>query len=437
MALHSKSVDLPWPLLAGSLFELEATMRQHEGSEIIRFYVASADNEHCRCEYAVSDDQSQVGESVFSFRPRDRLLANDKFVVTMIVPTGVGAQIGGHAGDATPASQLIASCCDLLVTHPNVVNGSDINEARSNTLYVEGAALSRFMMGTRDLVPVRGNRLNVLLDASGDQFFLDQAVNMVNAAMATGGIEIDQIIVSDQLPRISIGTTAAGAATGRVDGVGPTKRLLQEICTDKSAVAIASIIQCPQELQREYFTGQLSVNPWGGVEAMLTHYLGERLGVPVAHAPMLTSGHVSDTGFYGVTDPRFAAEAVSLTFLFCVLKGLARSPRAVMPDTVANSLSAGNVSALVIPANCIGLPVLAALHHGMTTIVVAENATVVDAPIARLPWAKGQLWIVNNYWEAAGLLVCLREGINPAACRRPLFGSAILQHVGSHIVPFE
>ncbi len=437
MALRGKTVDLPWPLLAGSLSELEAEMRHREENDIIRFYVAAADKERCRCEYAVSDDELHFGESVFAFRARERLLANDKFVVAMIVPTGVGAQIGGHAGDATPAAQLIASCCDLLVTHPNVVNGSDINEAPSNTLYVEGAALSRFLMGTRDLVPVRGNRLTVLLDASGDQFFLDQAVNMVNAAMATGGLELERIVVSDQLPRISIETTAAGAASGRVDEVEPTARLLQQTCADRSAVAIASIIQCPQGIQREYFTGHLSVNPWGGVEAMLTHYLGERLGLPVAHAPMLTSGDVNDADFYRVTDPRFAAEAVSLTFLFCVLKGLARSPRVVMPNAVASSLSAGNVSALVIPAHCIGLPVLAALHQGITTIVVTENATVVDGPVAMLPWAKGQLWIVSNYWEAAGLLVCLREGINPAACRRPLPGAAILRHVGSHLVPIE
>jgi len=46
----------------------------------------------------------------------------------MIVPTGVGAQIGGHAGDAAPAAKLIASCCDKLIIHPNVVNGSDLNE---------------------------------------------------------------------------------------------------------------------------------------------------------------------------------------------------------------------------------------------------------------------------------------------------------------------
>lgn len=56
-----------------------------------------------------------------------------------IVPTGIGCSIGGHAGDATPAAKLIASCCDTLLVHPNVVNASDINEMTNNMWYVEGS----------------------------------------------------------------------------------------------------------------------------------------------------------------------------------------------------------------------------------------------------------------------------------------------------------
>ena len=42
--------------------------------------------------------------------------------IIFIVPTGIGASIGGHAGDATPAARLIASTCNKLILHPNVVN---------------------------------------------------------------------------------------------------------------------------------------------------------------------------------------------------------------------------------------------------------------------------------------------------------------------------
>lgn len=38
----------------------------------------------------------------------------------MIVPTGVGAAIGGYAGDALPVARALSSIVDCLITHPNV-----------------------------------------------------------------------------------------------------------------------------------------------------------------------------------------------------------------------------------------------------------------------------------------------------------------------------
>jgi len=53
----------------------------------------------------------------------------------------------------------LASACDTLVTHPNVVNASDINELPENALYVEGSVICRFLMGTVGLQKVRANRV--------------------------------------------------------------------------------------------------------------------------------------------------------------------------------------------------------------------------------------------------------------------------------------
>ena len=61
-----------------------------------------------------------------------------------IIPTGIGCSIGGHAGDATCAVNLIASICNDLIVNPNAVNASDINEMANNCLYVEGSILDRF-----------------------------------------------------------------------------------------------------------------------------------------------------------------------------------------------------------------------------------------------------------------------------------------------------
>ena len=34
--------------------------------------------------------------------------------------------------------------------------------------------------------------------------------------------------------------------------------------------------------------------------------------------------------------------------------------------------------------------------------------------------AEGQLYVVENYWEAAGVMSALRAGIDPDAVRRPI-----------------
>lgn len=36
------------------------------------------------------------------------------------MPTGVGAAIGGYAGDALPVARALSSVVDCLISHPNV-----------------------------------------------------------------------------------------------------------------------------------------------------------------------------------------------------------------------------------------------------------------------------------------------------------------------------
>ena len=137
---------------------------------------------------------------------------------------------------------------------------------------------------------------------------------------------------------------------------------------------------------------------------------------------MLESQKVADFDL-GLVDPRLAAEAVALTFLQCTLKGLQRSPRLVTdPDAMreAGVFTAADVSCLVIPDKCVGLPTLAALEQGIPVIAVAENDNLMQNDLRALPWAPGQLHVVGNYWEACGVMTALKAGIAPSSLRRPL-----------------
>ena len=106
--------------------------------------------------------------------------------VVMIIPTGIGCEIGGHAGDATPAARLLGSVCDKLILHPNVVNASDINEMPENALYVEGSILDRFLEGKIELQEVKQNKILVIVNRP----VLAETVNAVSATRVTLGIDV-------------------------------------------------------------------------------------------------------------------------------------------------------------------------------------------------------------------------------------------------------
>ena len=163
------------------------------------------------------------------------------------------------------------------------------------------------------------------------------------------------------------------------------------------------------------------VNPWGGVEAILTHAISLRYKVPAAHSPMFESREIAELDL-GVVDPRMAAEVISVTFLQSILRGLQHSPHLVdIRDPAGQTtLTVEDVACLVIPEGCLGLPTLAALAQGVTVIAVRENRNIMRNELGALPWREGQFYTVDNYWEAAGVLAALRAGLDPVSVRRPL-----------------
>ena len=47
-------------------------------------------------------------------------------IVVLFFLQGIGASIGGYAGDGIPVAKAIASVVDTLITHPNVMNGAQM-----------------------------------------------------------------------------------------------------------------------------------------------------------------------------------------------------------------------------------------------------------------------------------------------------------------------
>ncbi len=362
--------------------------------------------------------------TVFNFRQR-KLQSCEKFNVVLLVPTGVGAEIGGHAGDATPIARLIAQSCDNLITHPNVVNASDLCEMTQNTLYVEGSLISRLLMGDVALLKTNSNRVRVLVDGHRERRIFELAINAINAAKATYGVRFEGIEEINPPSELQIVFASSGRATGKI---GNFENLLRIAAPSKSfdAIALSTVIRPPQgKDQCEFFSHYFSnggVNPWGGVEALLTHGLSTLLDIPTAHSPMLESLQILNTDL-GIVDPRMAAESISITYLQCIFKGLRQAPKVLTdPSTFyhPSAIASEDVSCLIIPEGCLGLPTLAALEQNIPVIAVKNNKNLMKNDLASLGWGSGQYYEVENYLEAAGLVTAMRAGLDPASLSRPV-----------------
>lgn len=323
--------------------------------------------------------------------------------IVFIIPTGIGCSIGGHAGDGTPAAKLIASCCNNLIIHPNVVNASDINEMTDNMWYVEGSILNKFLSGKINLKrPTNYNKILLAVNR-----ITADVVNSVSAARATIGADIE--ILKLKTPLIMLGSIKDNKAIGIVTG---WEDLIYQVGNYKfDALAIATPISIEKGVAIAYLKNPKGINPWGGVEAIASKLIAEKLHKPVAHSPMddFESDSYKEMLEAGIVDSRMAAELVSISYLHCVLKGLHKAPRVVHHE----GLSCNDINVMVSPASIYGEPHRACYEKQIPIIYVKENKTCLDRVVSRGI-------VVENYLEAAGLIQAWAAGVSIQSIRRPL-----------------
>ena len=222
---------------------------------------------------------------------------------------------------------------------------------------------------------------------------------------------------------MSLQLGSSGSSWGTIERPDVLLRAGEQLVA-AGATAIAVVARFPEDPESEalaaYRAGS-GVDALAGAEAVISHLLVRHLGIPCAHAPALLPLPLDPA-----LDPRAAAEELGHTFLPCVLVGLSRAPDLVplvysaMRGT-APMLHAAQLGAVVAPAGALGgAAVLACAERGIPLISVANpcllEVTAEALGLAAIP--------ASSYAEAAGLVLALREGIDPAALTRPLAGSA-------------
>ncbi|GBG60703.1 hypothetical protein CBR_g12440 [Chara braunii] len=240
------------------------------------------------------------------------------YTVVMIVPTGVGATIGGYAGDALPVARTLASIADCLVTHPNI---------------------------------------GIVFDAGIEDDLRLRHLQVADAAQATLGLSLGDYIITDMPLQVEKWIDPrTGASTGRLGRPDSLMRAVRKLLEGDDIDAVAVVGRFPDDSVsdlEEYRQGQ-GVDALAGVEAVISHMVVREFRVPCAHAPALQPIPLEPVS------PRSAAEE----------------------------------------------PLL---------IAVEENWTVMDDTPGKL---QLNAVIVNNYWEAAGVIAAHRAGVNPMSLRK-------------------
>ena len=334
-----------------------------------------------------------------------------------IVPTGIACEIGGFAGDALPTAKLLASASGCLITHPNVMNGGNLSEKDQNILYVEGYSLDRLAKGEIALQRVKEQKIGIIFDSAIESEILVRHLQVADACVSTLGINVHSYVVTKKPLNVIIDPDTSKMSSGIIEN--PETLIDAGKCLiEKGVTAIAIVAKFPDDsdsLETNIYREGKGVDPISGVEAVISHLISKFLKVPCAHAPALDPIELNVN-----LDPRAAAEEIGYTFLPSVLIGLSNAPNIVELPNVNGliSLHPNQIESIVVPNGALGgEAVLAGIEKGLNIISVKnQNILSVTNEFYDYP----NLYEVNNYLEAAGIILAIKRGINLNSIKRPL-----------------
>jgi len=357
----------------------------------------------------------------------------EPFPTLLIIPSGIGCDVGGYAGDAIPAARLLASASECLITHPNVMNGGSLYWPDPHVHYVEGYSLNLFAAGELFLKPVRQQKVGLLLDAGLESDLKKRHLQVADGCVASLGLDIGPVITTDKDLGVNLKKGCSGSSWGNIEEPDVLLRGAERL-KEAGATAIAVITRFPddgEDLATKLYRQGNGVDIIAGAEAVISHFLVKHLLIPCAHAPGLAPLALD----YDL-DPRTSGEEIGYTFLQSVLVGLSRAPDLICKSAINtieksvlqfNSLLTNrNLGAVIVPQGGLGgEAVLSCIERFIPLIIVSNQGVLnVSSTKMRLDCLSGNkdknILYAENYLEAAGLVTALRHGINIKSLRRPI-----------------
>lgn len=302
----------------------------------------------------------------------------NKKIGAFIVPTGIGASIGGYAGDAGAYARKFAKNTQLIV-NPNVVNAGGFSAITDTMLYTEGYTLDSFFKGEVNLLTSENNKIGIIYDKAIPQDVLNIHINTQNAAKTVYGIDIHAYEITKEEVGVEFRMTEDGISIGEVKNIktigDACEVLLSKGC---EAIAIVCLFEDAEDVNTNYSNGT-GADPVGGVEAIISHYISKHYKVPCAHSPAFADYSINPD----LVSPKSASEYITPTFLPCILLGLSQAPKITSDLTCGINIS--DLDFLVMPYNSLGsTPVFEAIKHQIPVYAIKENSTEINVTKEKL-----------------------------------------------------
>jgi|GEM_PF-232282 len=424
--VYNKRVELP--LVGVSVQNLEEYLSAHllssvlqPNEKVLRHAIVGVNGGNAIIEMVIAETDYPLDRSVApTYYPAPKRLP--KKVIAHIVPTGVRASMGGYIADASPATNLLASVADYVITNPNAVNAAVANYMAPNVLYTEGHSIDNFFAGRLVLRPrTKLNRVGLIIDCAEDyddiRKYVFQTADMCRIA---GGIDIRPYVITDEVVGSRSFANESGAFSGEIGNPGTLLNAMDKLLRNRAheidVIAVATQIHIPEDALERYHRGEIP-DPHGGMEAVTSHMLSWRSGKIVAHGPLLSKEEIQKLLEMKEVETRAAGEVIGgIGFLGCVFVGLSRAPRIHFLSTDGREtmsqcwINLHDVAVVVAPWNSLGgYPMLVAAKRGIPIIAVRDNTTLLNVSKETLGFGNAVIE-VDTYFEAAALAKRIIDG---------------------------
>lgn len=303
----------------------------------------------------------------------------DKPIVAISIPTGIGADIGGYAGDFGYIAREFSKYFHLII-NPNAVNGGILSAVNYDMSYLEGFLFDEFFRGNIAIIPKKEyetNKIGVIFDCEIPQNILNVHLNTLNALKMVQGIETLAVEYTKEPVGVEIkieNSISFGNIKNSKTLIDSAQKLI-----DKGACAIAVICYFKEDVEDSNYSNANGIDPIGGVEAIISHLICEKFKIPCAHAPAFCDIDISQK----IENPKVSSELISSTYLPCVMQGLNIAPKITSFDD-GNAINYKKVNFLIVPYDATGSSAVLSSIQNNTKIIAVKNKTGLDVTSDKL-----------------------------------------------------